>query len=74
MRMYINKLVILPSRQPRLRRRKTWQRYKLFPKSPASFVHYYLLKIRAKKDVPHNEAHPFGILFYVIIYTADETS
>ena len=58
MRMYINKLVILPSRQPKLRRRKTWQRYKLFPELPPSSAYYYMLKMRAKKDVPHNEAHP----------------
>ena len=36
----------------------TWQRYELFSKLPPSSAHYYMLKIRAKKDVPHNEAHP----------------
>ena len=36
------------------------QSYKLFPKLPSSSAHYYMLKKRTKKDVPHNEAHPNG--------------
>gem|GEM_PF-6201206 len=51
-----NKLIILPSRHPKLRRRKTWQRYELFPELPPSSAYYYMLKIRAKKKVPQGEA------------------